>query len=442
MNERAAIVVINAHGKYPVDKKNATDIYNFGVYELEELVFEHTKVSYCAFAEPGKPYANYPSMSSGILNGIVNYNPTTINNNLKDYIVRLQLEVSQKLADNSLIREETGFRYAQKTFGDNSFRRPLDPHRTETWTIGNKCYNKIFTSFTKEDEEPQDSGVYFGYNNIGIEPGTLLFSSSICNKFSLEDVKNLCEDLQLTSVYIIDLTCSPFYDVKNGRYIVYETLNLIGTSLANENVIINTRAYNKLSQDILELVDITDTQDVIVPTDLIVDKREPPFLPQFFEHKYLGLTSQGYFDFVIPTYVLPKIKYELAKRGINNDIINSVFVEINENRRNAIATLREIKNGAIENRTFQWPVIQYTPGPFTMLPPPPNKPGPFTMLSPPNEDSDSDKMEEGGGKYKSKKPTRKHKKHFRVQYKLYRASKKYKSRKSRKNKRTRKNLKK
>ena len=167
-----------------------------------------------------------------------------------------------------------------------------------------------------------------------------------------------------------------------------------------------------------------------MPTDLIVDKREPPFLPQFFEHKYLGLTSQGYFDFVIPTYVLPKITYELAKRGINNDIINSVFVEINENRRNAIATLREIKNGAIENRTFQWPVIQYTSGPFTMLPPPPNK------------DSDSDKMEEGGGKYKSKKPTRKHKKHFRVQYKLYRASKKYKSRKSRKNKRTRKNLKK
>ena len=430
MDEKVAILVINAHGKYPVDKKNATDIYNFGVYELEELVFEDTKVSYCAFAEPGKPYANYPSMSSGILNGIVNYNPTTINNNLKDYIVRLQLEVSQKLADNSLIREETGFRYAQKTFGDNSFRRPLDPHRTETWTIGNKCYNKIFTSFTKEDEEPQDSGVYFGYNNIGIEPGTLLFSSSICNKFSLEYVKNLCEDLQLTSVYIIDLTCSPFYDVKNGRYIVYETLNLTGTSLANENVIINTRAYNKLSQDILELVDITDTQDVIVPTDLIVDKREPPFLPQFFEHKYLGLTSQGYFDFVIPTYVLPKITYELAKRGINNDIINSVFVEINENRRNAIATLREIKNGAIENRTFQWPVIQYTSGPFTMLPPPPNK------------DSDSDKMEEGGGKYKSKKPTRKHKKHFRVQYKLYRASKKYKSRKSRKNKRTRKNLKK
>lgn len=430
MDERVAIMVINAHGKYPVYIKNAQDIYNFGVYELEELVFTHTKVSYCAFAEPGKPYANYPSMSSGILNGIVNYNPTTINNNLKDYIVRLQLEVSQKLADKSLIREETGFRYAQKTFGDNSFRRPLDPHRTETWTIGNKCYNKIFTSFTKEDEEPQDSGVYFGYNNIGIEPGTLLFSSSICNKFSLEYVKNLCENLQLTSVYIIDLTCSPFYDVTNGRYIVDETIDLSRSSLANKNVIRNTRAYNKLLRDILELADISDRQDVIVPTDLIVDKREPPFLPQFFEHKYLGLTSQGYFDFVIPTYVLPKIQYELEKHRITQDIINSVFVEINENRRNAIATLREIKNGAIENGTFEWPVIQYTDGPFTMLSPPPNK------------DSDSGKMEEGGGKYKSKKPTRKHKKHFRVQYKLYRASKKYKSRKSRKNKRTRKNLKK
>ena len=441
MDERVAIMVINAHGKYPVYIKNAQDIYNFGVYELEELVFTHTKVSYFAFAEPGKPYANYPSMSSGILNGIVNYNPTTINNNLKDYIVRLQLEVSQKLADNSLIREETGFRYAQKTFGDNSFRRPLDPHRTETWTIGNKCYNKIFTSFTKEDEEPQDSGVYFGYNNIGIEPGTLLFSSSICNKFSLEYVKNLCEDLQLTSVYIIDLTCSPFYDVTNGRYIVDETIDLSRSSLANKNVIRNTRAYNKLLHDILELADITDRQDVIVSTDLIDDKSDPPFYAEFFQDIYLQRNNNNeYPEHVIPNYVLPKITYELAKRGINNDIINRVFVEINENRRNAIATLREIKNGAIENRTFQWPVIQYTPGPFTMLPPPPNKPGPFTMLPPPNKDSD--KMEEGGGKYKSKKPTRKHKKHFRVQYKLYRASKKYKSRKSRKNKRTRKNLKK
>ena len=436
MDEKVAIMVINAHGKYPVYIKNAQDIYNFGVYELEELVFTHTKVSYFAFAEPGKPYANYPSMSSGILNGIVNYNPTTINNNLKDYIVRLQLEVSQKLADNSLIREETGFRYAQKTFGDNSFRRPLDPHRTETWTIGNKCYNKIFTSFTKEDEEPQDSGVYFGYNNIGIEPGTLLFSSSICNKFSLEYVKNLCEDLQLTSVYIIDLTCSPFYDVTNGRYIVDETIDLSRSSLANKNVIRNTRAYNKLLHDILELADITDTQDVIVPTNLNYDDPEPPVFAEYLQDIYLGRTNnQSYPEYVIPNYVLPKIQYELEKHRITQDIINHVFLEIKNRERDPIDTLREI-----ENETFQLPVIQYTPGPFTMLPPPPNKPGPFTMLSPPNEDSD--KMEEGGGKYKSKKPTRKHKKHFRVQYKLYRASKKYKSRKSRKNKRTRKNLKK
>jgi hypothetical protein len=426
MDERVAIMVINAHGKYPVYIKNAQDIYNFGVYELEELVFTHTKVSYYAFAEPGKPYADYPGMSSGIVNGIVNYNPTTRNNNLKDYIVRLQLEVSQQLIDEGVIKEETGLRYAQATFGDDFFRTPLDPHRSELWTIGNKCYNKIFTSFTKKEIESkfkQDSGIYFGYNNIGIEPGTLLFSSSICNKFSLEYVKNLCEDLQLTSVYIIDLTCSPFYDVTNGRYIVDETIDLSRSILANKNVIRNTRAYNKLLHDILELADITDIQDVIVPTDLIDDKSDPPFYAEFFQDIYLQRNNNNeYPEHVIPNYVLPKIQYELAKRGINNDIINRVFVEINNGQRDPIATLREIKNG-----TIQLPVIQYTPGPFTMLPPP-NK--------------DSDKMEEGGGKYKSKKPTRKHKKHFRVQYKLYRASKKYKSIKSRKNKRTRKNLKK
>jgi hypothetical protein len=274
-----------------------------------------------------------------------------------------------------------------------------------------------------ENKFKQDSGIYFGYNNIGIEPGTLLFSSSICNKFSLEYVKNLCEDLQLTSVYIIDLTCSPFYDVTNGRYIVDETIDLSRSSLANKNVIRNTRAYNKLLHDILELADITDIQDVIVPTDLIDDKSDPPFYAEFFQDIYLQRNNNNeYPEHVIPNYVLPKIQYELAKRGINNDIINRVFVEINNGQRDPIATLREIKNG-----TIQLPVIQYTPGPFTMLPPP-NK--------------DSDKMEEGGGKYKSKKPTRKHKKHFRVQYKLYRASKKYKSIKPRKNKRTRKNLKK
>ena len=422
MGEKVAIIVIKGHGKYPV-YKNPQDIY-----ELKAVDFVGMKVSYYAFAEPGKPYADYPGISRGIVNGIVNYNPTPRNNNLKNYIVRLQLELSQQLIDEGVISEEkTGVRYAQATFGDDFFRTPLDPHRTELWTIGNKCYNKIFTSFTEKDKEikfKQDSGVYFGYNNIGIEPGTLLFSSLICNNFSLEIVIDFCVSLGLTSVYIIDLTCSPFSDVTDGRYIVDDKINLTGSAIADKSVIRNTRSYNKLLHDILQLADTTDREDVIVPTGLIYDENEPPFFAEFLEHKYLGLTSQSYFDFVVPKYVLPKIVYELKNRGINNDIINRVLLEINNGQRNAIATLREIKNGRIEMQ-----VIQYTPRAFTMLPPP-------------NKDSDSDKMEEGGGKYKSKKLTRKHKKHFRVQYKLYRASKKYKSRKSRKNKRTRKNLKK
>jgi hypothetical protein len=425
MAERVAIIVIDSHGEYPVHK-NDKDIYELELLDFVDKNKKDIKVSYSSFAEPGKPYANYPSISRGISRGIVNYNPKTRDNNLKEYIVRLQLELSQQLINEGwVIKEETGFRYAQATFGDDFFRTPLDPHRTELWTIGNKCYNKSFTSFTKkeiESEFKRDSGIYFGYNNIGIEPGTLLFSSSICNKFSLEYVKNLCEDLQLTSVYIIDLTCSPFYDVTNGvtngRYIVDNSIDLSRSSLANENVIRNTRSYNKLLHNILDLSDIRDKKDVIVPTGLIYDENEPPFFAEFLEHKYLGLTSQSYFDFVVPKYVLPKIQYELEKHNITPDIINRVFVEINNGQRNAIATLREIKNG-----TIQLPVIQYTPGPFTMLPLP----------------GSDEIMEEGGGKYKSKKPTRKHKKHFRLQYKLYRASKKYKSRK---NKRTRKNLKK
>lgn len=414
MGEKVAIIVIKGHGKYPV-YKNAQDIY-----ELKAVDFVGMKVSYYAFAEPGKPYADYPGISRGIVNGIVNYNPTTRNNNLKDYIVRLQLEVSQQLIDEGVIKEETGLRYAQATFGDDFFRTPLDPDRSELWTIGNKCYNKIFTSFTKKEIESkfkQDSGIYFGYNNIGIEPGTLLFSSLICNNFSLDDVKNLCLDLGLTSVYIIDLTCSPFSDVTDGRYIVDDKINLTGSGIADKSVIRNTRSYNKLLHDILDLADTTDTEDVIVPTNLNYDDREPPFFAEYLQDIYLGRTNnQSYFDFVVPNYILPKIQYELEKHRITPDIINRVFVEINNGQRNAIATLREIKN-----ETIKLPVIQYTPGPFTMLPP------------------DSDKMEEeGGGKYKSKKSTRKYKK-YGLHHKLYRASKKYKPRK---NKRTRKNLKK
>ena len=40
MVERVAIMVISAHGAYPVDIKNVTDIYNFGVYELDLEGFE------------------------------------------------------------------------------------------------------------------------------------------------------------------------------------------------------------------------------------------------------------------------------------------------------------------------------------------------------------------------------------------------------------------
>ena len=230
-------------------------------------------------------------------------------------------------------------------------------------------------------------------------------------------MKNLCLDLGLTSVYIIDLTCSPFSDVTDGRYIVDDKINLTGSGIADKSVIRNTRSYNKLLHDILDLADTTDTEDVIVPTNLNYDDREPPFFAEYLQDIYLGRTNnQSYFDFVVPNYVLPKIQYELEKHRITPDIINRVFVEINNGQRNAIATLREIKN-----ETIKLPVIQYTPGPFTMLPP------------------DSDKMEEeGGGKYKSKKSTRKYKK-YGLHHKLYRASKKYKPRK---NKRTRKNLKK
>jgi hypothetical protein len=396
MAERVAIIVIKGHGKYPV-YKNAQDIY-----ELEEINYKGMKLSYFSFAEPGKPYADYPGISRGIVNGIVKYNPTTRNNNLKEYIVRLQLEVSQKLIDEGVIKEETGLRYAQATFGDDFFRTPLDPHRSELWTIENKCYNKDFNSFTQKEIESkfrQDSGIYFGYNNIGIEPGTILFSSLICNNFSLNIVFELCKNLQLTSVYIIDLTCSPFYDVENRKYIVDDSINLTGSVIANKTVIRNTRSYNKLLRDILQLADTSDTKDVIVPTNLNYDHRKQTLFGQYLKDIYFN------------NYVYPKIQYELEKHRITQDIINLVFVEIKNGQRYAIETLREIKN-----ETIQLPVIQYSP--------------------PPGSD---EIMEEGGGKYKSKKPTRKHKKHFRLQYKLYRASKKYKSRK---NKRTRKNLKK
>jgi hypothetical protein len=404
MNQRHANIVINAHGKYPVYKNTA------GVYQLELLDFMDMKVSYYAFAEPGKPYADYPSISRGIVNGIVNYTPTTRNQDLKDYIVNLQLQLSQQLIDEGVINEETGLRYAQAKFGNDSFSRPLDPHRTELWTIGNKCYNKIFNSFTQKEKESkfkQDSGVYFGYNNIGIEPGTLLFSSSICDEFSLDNVKNLCVDLGVTSVHIIDLTCSPFYDVENKKYIVDDTINLTGSYISDKDVIRSTRSYNKLLRDILGLADTIDEETVIVPTNLKYDEREIPFFAEYLQDIYLGRTNnQSYPEYVIPNYVLPKIYYELEKHHITQDIINRVFLEINNGKRDPIDTLREIKN-----KTINLPVIQYTPGPFTILP------------------ADSDKMEEGGGKYKSKKPTRKHKK-YGLHHKLYRASNKYKSRKN------------
>jgi hypothetical protein len=225
MNEKYITCIVIAHGGILTEhtKQNTYDTIEFDT---------SINMNICTFAAPTEK-CSYPpdlviELKNYLLRDLTNlYNEGRLNdiNNVSALFNQL---VNQSQED------VLGTRYHGKDWA-GFFSK--NPHKTERWIVGHKYVDKKF-DYDNTGLGNIELGVYILVNNVGIPFGSVYNHETL-----LEFIRDI-EKLNVTNLFMWDMTCSVVYEPDEKSYIQDKrSLNLIGRQVMK--YVDTTRGGNK-----------------------------------------------------------------------------------------------------------------------------------------------------------------------------------------------------